>query len=98
MKDYALAKSESRLARVAASLEGREFLLERFSVADAYLFAVLNWSAVTPIDLRRWPTITAYMARMLARPVIGRAVAVEMELYRRELARHSVVAAAQSRT
>ena len=83
---FALEKSDARLAYLAERLEGREYLLEAFSVADAYLFTVLNWAQVTPIELRRWPALAAYMQRMLARPSVRRAVAVERELYQREIA------------
>jgi glutathione S-transferase len=88
-KTYALSKADSRLGWVAAELGDREFLLERFSVADAYLYAVLNWSAVTPVDLGRWPAIRAYHARLFERPSIARAFSEEQELYVRELARNS---------
>jgi len=82
---FALEKSDARLAYLAERLEGREYLLEAFSVADAYLFTVLNWAQVTPIELRRWPALAAYMQRMLARPNVRRAVDAERELYQREI-------------
>src|SRR5262249_4618959 len=37
-KAYALANGERRFPSLAKHLEGRAFLLERFSVADAYLY------------------------------------------------------------
>src|SRR5204863_4754674 len=43
-KSYALALADSRLAWVARQLQDREFLLEQFTVADAYLFTILNWT------------------------------------------------------
>jgi glutathione S-transferase len=88
-KAYARSKEESRLSWLARELEGRDFLLERFSVADAYLFTVLNWAQVTPVDLQNWPAIAAYMNRLRLRPSIQRAHAEERELYLRELARNS---------
>jgi glutathione S-transferase len=88
-KSYALAKAESRLSWVARQLEGREYLLERFSVADAYLIAVLNWSTVTPVDLAPWPAIGAYAARVRARPSVARAIGEEMVLYAKERVRHA---------
>jgi glutathione S-transferase len=89
VKGYSLAKAESRLSWLAARLADREFLLDRFSVADAYLFTVLNWSAVTPVELRPWPAITAYMTRMHERPSVARAFTEEKDLYMRELARRT---------
>jgi glutathione S-transferase len=88
-RTFALSKARSRLEWVAANLDGREYALDRFSVADAYLFAVLNWSAVTPIDLSPWPAITSYHARLATRPSVARAFSEERTLYRQELARHA---------
>ncbi|XXU81003.1 glutathione S-transferase N-terminal domain-containing protein [Sorangium sp. So ce1151] len=62
VKAYARAKADARLGWVAERLAAREFLLDRFSVADAYPFAVLNWSSVTPVDMKRWPALPAYHA------------------------------------
>jgi glutathione S-transferase len=88
-KSYALGKADARLSWLAAHLEGREYLLASFSVADAYLFTVLNWSTVVPVDLGRWPALTAYMARLKERPAVARALAEERQLYAQEQARHA---------
>lgn len=85
---YALAKGASRLDFLARHLAGREFLLERFSVADAYLVTVLGWSVVTPVELEAWPPLAAYVRRLRARPSVARAFAAERALYAEELARH----------
>jgi glutathione S-transferase len=74
---------------LARHLEGREYLLEAFSVADACLFAVLNWSSVVPVDLGRWPALKAYMARLRKRPAVARALAEERQLFAPELARRA---------
>jgi len=86
VKAYSLAKVETRFAWLAAQLTGRSFLLDEFSVADAYLFAVLNWSTVVPVDLERWPAIAEYQRALRERPSIARAFSEELELYRREIA------------
>ena len=89
VKSYTLAKSLSRLAYLDNYLEGREFLLDHFSVADAYLATVLNWSMATPmINFDDYPNVKAYLARMRQRPTIARAMAEELELYKAEMARH----------
>ncbi len=87
-RTHVLNKQESRLAHLDRHLRGREFLLDRFSVADAYLFTVLNWTAPTRVDLGRWPSIAGYHKALSARPSVGRAVEVEFALYQAELARH----------
>jgi glutathione S-transferase len=83
-KAYALEKSGARLAVVDKHLLGRETLLERFSVADAYLVTVLNWTRATPIDLTAWPALTAYSARLRKRPSVARALGEEGTLYAAE--------------
>jgi glutathione S-transferase len=80
-KAYALSKAESRLAWTAKGLTGQDYLLGRFSVADAFLFSVLNWSSVAPVDLEPWPVFDAFMKRMLARPQVAKAFEEEKELY-----------------
>jgi glutathione S-transferase len=86
-RQYALANAEHRLPALAAHLDGRTFVLDRFSVADAYLFTVLNWAQVTPIRLARWPAIAAYMARMRERDAFARALAEETDQFVRERGR-----------
>lgn len=81
-------KGESRLAFLDDHLRGREFLLDRFSVADAYLYTVLNWTASTQVDLSPWAAIRAYHKRLQARPSIARAFKEELALYQAEQARH----------
>ena len=84
VRAYALARAESRLSWVARGLDGRRLLFERFSVADAYLFTVLNWSVVTPIDLAAWPVLATYVRSLHDRPAVARAVTEEKRLYARE--------------
>jgi glutathione S-transferase len=87
-KTYTLEKGESRLAYLNNYLAGRDYLLDRFSIADAYLFTVLNWNIATPVDLARWPAVKDYYTRMRGRPSIARALAEEHALYAEEQARH----------
>lgn len=92
-KAYALENGRSKVDHLARHLEGREFLLDRFSVADAYLTTVLNWTMVIPqLDLDQWPAIKAYHSRMRQRPSIVRAVTEEFELFKTEQARHKAAA------
>jgi glutathione S-transferase len=89
VKAFVADTGASRLDYLNASLEGREFLLDRFSVADAYLITVLNWTMATPqIDLAKWPAIKAYTDRLRQRPSVAKALAVEVKLYQAERARH----------
>ncbi len=88
VKAWVAGKYASRLAYLNDKLEGRDFLLGEFSVADAYLATVLNWTQATPeIDLASYPNVKAYLDRMRARPSVAAALAVEIPLFRAEMAR-----------
>ena len=92
-KSYALEKYVSRLDYVEDHLKGRDYLLDHFSVADAYLVTVINWTMATPpIELAKWPALKAYYERLRARPSVAKAVAEEFELYKAEIARHKAAA------
>jgi glutathione S-transferase len=86
-KEYARSLLDLRMGVLEKHLAGREFLLDRFSVADAYLATVLVWAAATAVDLGRWPAVAAYHRRILERPAVARALAEEAKLYREEQAR-----------
>jgi glutathione S-transferase len=92
-KAYVLEKNLSRLDYLDNYLKGREFLLDHFSVADAYLVTVINWTMATPpIELGKWPNLKAYFDRLRTRPSIAKAIAEEFELYKQELARRKAAA------
>ena len=88
-KAYAHDKAPLRLEHLAKYLDGREFVLDRFTVADAYLATVLNWARFSNVDLARWPAVEAYYRRMLEQPSVARALAEEMALYKADQARRS---------
>jgi glutathione S-transferase len=83
-----LKKSETRLKYLNGHLGGREFLLDCFTVADAYLYTVLNWSVPTRVALTPYASIEKYRQRLGLRPSIARAYEGELSLYRAQLARH----------
>jgi glutathione S-transferase len=93
VKTYTLEKGRSRLDHLENHLKGREFLLDRFTVADAYLVTVINWTMATPpVELAKWPAVKAYYERLRSRPSIAKALAEEFELYKAEVARHKAAA------
>src|SRR5262245_41016922 len=79
-KAYAREKIPLRMGVLEKHLSGREFLLDRFSVADAYLATVLNWAGATGVSLAPWPAVKAYHERILARPNVARAVSEERDM------------------
>ncbi len=59
-------------------LEGKDYLMgKQFTVADAYLFVLLNWTRPTQIDLSKWPNLGAYQKRVAARPKVKEALQAE---------------------
>jgi glutathione S-transferase len=63
---------------LAKQLEGKQYLMgDKFSVADAYLFTILNWSGHAKFDLGKWPAITDYQKRVAARPKVQEALKAE---------------------
>ena len=92
-KDYARGKLDRRMSVLDAHLKGREFLLDRFSVADAYLVTVLNWSRAVGVDLGRWPAVHEYYQRIGSRDATARAMGEEFALYQEEQKQPAAVAA-----
>jgi len=67
-----------KLDYVARHLDKRQFVMgDRFTVADAYLFTVLNWSNFVGIDLGRWPALKSYLQRVSGRPAVRAALEAE---------------------
>lgn len=63
---------------LSQQLTGKAYLTgESFTVADAYLFTVLNWNGVLKIDLAKWPVLQQYQARVAARPGVQAALKAE---------------------
>ena len=87
VKAYASGLADARFGVLEKHLAGREFLLDTFSIADAYLFTVLNWTGATPLKLDAYPAMTAYVARLAARPSIAKAFGEELAMYKAEVAK-----------
>ncbi|MEA3015577.1 MAG: glutathione S-transferase [Sphingomonadales bacterium] len=57
--------------------EGPYILGDRFSILDAYAFAVLNWTGIHAIDIGRWPGLAAYLQRVAERPAVRETLRAE---------------------
>jgi glutathione S-transferase len=88
-KQYARERTETAFVYLNRYLAGRDYLLDRFTVADAYLLTILNWTQATAIDLAKWPAIQSYFQRMHKRPSVAKAFAEELALYKEEQARRN---------
>ena len=63
---------------LAKQLDGKQYLMgDKFSVADAYLFTILNWAPMVKFDLGKWPAITDYQKRVASRPKVQEALKAE---------------------
>ena len=67
-----------RFAYVNKQLQGKDYLMgNQFTVADAYLFTVLNWTGHLKIDMSPYPAVQAYQQRVAARPAVHAAMLAE---------------------
>jgi glutathione S-transferase len=67
-----------RFAYVDQQLDGRSYLTgERFTVADAYLFVVVNWTNFHGLSLGDYKNLAAFMERVAARPKVQEALQAE---------------------
>ena len=70
-KETAKANITKRLAYLNDRLAGKQYLMgSDFTVADAYAFTIVNWTNFVSIDLKPYPNLAAYMARVAARPKV----------------------------
>ena len=79
-RSYALGNAQARLDYLSNHLSGRDFLMDRFSIADAYLLAVLNWCESGGIDIAAWPMLKEYRSRLRKWPSLARAMQAERPL------------------
>ncbi|MEB3899048.1 glutathione transferase GstA [Pseudomonas putida] len=67
-----------RLGFVEQALQGKEYLTgNTFSVADAYLFTIVNWAPMLKIDLSPWPTVMQFQKRVANRPAVQKTLQAE---------------------
>lgn len=78
-KVAAKANIARRLGQLEAMLEdGRDYLMgAKFSLADAYVFTVTNWSKMTGVDMSSFPKLEAMRGRIAARPAVQAAMKAE---------------------
>lgn len=67
-----------RLGFVEKALQGKDYLTGKaFSVADAYLFTIVNWAPMLGIDLTPWPTVAQFQKRVASRPAVQKTLQAE---------------------
>ena len=77
-KPLAAARLVERLTWVDSQLAGKQFLIgDTFTVADAYLFTVAGWGKYVGVDIQPMANLSAYVARIAARPAVQEAMKAE---------------------
>jgi glutathione S-transferase len=78
VKAYTLANLEKKLDWTNAQLGAKKYLTgDTFTIADAYLFTLINWTYFVGIDLGKWPALKDFHARVAARPKVQQALDAE---------------------
>ena len=72
------ARATMRLKWTDEQLEGKQYLMgDTFTIADAYLFVVANWTQFVGIDISGMKSLGAFQARVAARPAVQAAMKAE---------------------
>jgi glutathione S-transferase len=77
-KERAIQNLSRRINYFNNHLASHDYVLgHQWSIADAYLFTVLNWASMVNLSLGSWPYIVGYMSRMRSRPSVQSAMKAE---------------------
>jgi glutathione S-transferase len=78
VREATIATLGKKFDWLSGFLGSKKFIMgDSFTVADAYLFTVLNWTHFVKIDLSKWPVLAAFQARVAARPQVQAALKSE---------------------
>ncbi len=78
VREATIAALGNRFGYLSKTLEKQPYLMGNdFTVADAYLFVVTNWSKVHKVDLSRWPAVQQFLDRVAARPKVQETLKAE---------------------
>jgi glutathione S-transferase len=78
VKEYTTQNLHKKFDWLNTQLTGKQYLTgDTFTIADAYLFVVVNWSNFVGVDLSKWPALQAFQARVAARPKVQEALEAE---------------------
>ena len=77
LADTARAQVRKHLERLDDRLRGRDWLVERRSIADPYLFVMTRWARRLAIDLQGLDNLSRFFERMQADPGVRAALTAE---------------------
>ncbi len=67
-----------RFSYLSETLSAQPYLTgAAFTIADAYLFTILNWAKLVKIDLAPWPLLQQFLTRVAARPQVHATLVAE---------------------
>ncbi len=67
-----------RFSYLSETLSAQPYLTgAAFTIADAYLFTILNWAKLVKIDLAPWPSLQQFLTRVAARPQVHATLVAE---------------------
>ncbi|MFS8048154.1 glutathione transferase GstA [Rhizobium sp. BR 314] len=76
--DVARERLKPRFDILETHLARHDYLVgDRFSIADAYCFTIMNWSNGRGIDLDAWPHLMRYLSRVAERPSVHATLVAE---------------------
>ena len=74
-KATALTAVGVRFDYVTDALGANDYLMgDTFTIADAYLFTIVNWHRFLKFDIDRWPALQSFQERVAARPQVKKAL------------------------
>ena len=77
-KDSARQMLATRFAELNGILANQPYLTgDRFTVADAYAFTIVNWGNFLKFDFAPYPHLKAFLDRVAARPAVHAALVAE---------------------
>lgn len=78
VREDRLAYLRRRYALIDQQLAGRKYLVgNRFTVADAYLYAITRWARGVKLDLSEFPNVEAFQKRIGSRKAVLEALRAE---------------------
>lgn len=77
-RDIAIRRLSTRFDFLEQRLSAVPYLMgDRFTVADAYCYAVLSWARMLKVSLAPWKSVLAYLKRVAEHPHVQAALKAE---------------------
>jgi glutathione S-transferase len=78
VRESTKANLAKRFDTLEAHFATKPFLMgDTFTIADGYLFTVVNWANFVKVDMSKWPKIGEFMGRVASRPAVQAALKAE---------------------